>query len=206
MKKRYLISSVVLVSFFFFQFSYSFPIINFGKVLGPFPQVGSQEANQDYASLIQYQQTRTSTDCQKAQDYILMTPQKLFLQPFGPLTKEQLDKAKINLLKIFLAIELNVTAAKYYFHRPRPYDHWPELHPCIKESDTYAYPSGHAALSRAYALELASMYPLQKNAMLKIADDVAQSRVTSGVHHPSDIIAGKKLADEIMHEIKIFLP
>ena len=34
------------------------------------------------------------------------------------------------------------------------------------------------------------------------ADEIAQNRIIGGVHHPSDIVAGKKLADKVVENIQ----
>ncbi len=67
---------------------------------------------------------------------------------------------------------------------------------------TGAYPSGHSTLAKLYALILADLYPAMKNELLTRGDQIALDRVISGMHHPTDIQAGKILGELIYQELK----
>ena len=44
------------------------------------------------------------------------------------------------------------------------------------------------------------MFPERAALLLKLGDQAALNRVIGGVHHPSDIAAGKKLGDAIAND------
>ena len=93
--------------------------------------------------------------------------------------------------------------AKNYYKRPRPFDYADEtVDPCIEKATGYAYPSGHATSARLYARLLGKMYPERAEAFLKRGDEAALFRVLGGVHHPTDIEAGKKLGDALALKVK----
>jgi acid phosphatase (class A) len=89
---------------------------------------------------------------------------------------------------------------KIDFPRQRPFLYVPGLEPCVLKEVTGAYPSGHAAISRLQALILSRLYPERSQALFARARAIGQSRVLSGMHHPSDIRAGEELAEKLYGE------
>ena len=55
---------------------------------------------------------------------------------------------------------------------------------------TRSFPSGHAASGFAFATGVASAAPVPGGLLTALAALVAYSRVHTGVHHPSDVVAG----------------
>jgi acid phosphatase (class A) len=88
-----------------------------------------------------------------------------------------------------------VSKLKYRFGRSRPFQRAADLNPCLGRIGGTSYPSGHAALSRMYALVLSNLAPERRKEFMARADEAALYRVIGGVHYPSDIAAGKKTAD-----------
>ncbi len=88
------------------------------------------------------------------------------------------------------------------FKRPRPFLRDKAIEPCLGRIGGLAYPSGHAAISRLFALMLADLVPADKKIFFARADAVALDRVIGGVHHPADIKAGKKLAEKLYRAYK----
>jgi len=91
---------------------------------------------------------------------------------------------------------LNSTLKNKYA-RPRPFAAHAEVHPLFKV-DQFSYPSGHSSGSHTFADILGVLFPDKKAALLARADAVGHSRVVAGVHYPSDITAGKQLAQALM--------
>jgi acid phosphatase (class A) len=84
---------------------------------------------------------------------------------------------------------------KKIFHRVRPYHFDKSLHPvCPATVKDDAYPSGHTMSGYLEALVLVSILPEKKDAIFARADDYAHSRLVCGVHHASDLEAGKEIA------------
>ena len=61
-------------------------------------------------------------------------------------------------------------------------------------NNSYSYPSGHAAQAYYVAYSLAEQYPSLQRDLLSVAENVAQSRIDRGVHFPSDLDAGRIVA------------
>jgi acid phosphatase (class A) len=168
------------------------------KLLGPYPAIGSEASNYDFAILHQYQDTRTQAQCDAA-----ATEVKASLESFygKMLTAKELKQVKAFFTALKIDVGIHAGLAKYQFKRPRPFLTDPTLKPCLKLEKTYAYPSGHTTMARLYARVLAHMYPERAEAFMQRGDEISMHRVLGGVHHPSDIVAGKKLGDAMAKEI-----
>jgi membrane-associated phospholipid phosphatase len=60
----------------------------------------------------------------------------------------------------------------------------------VRMPKTRSFPSGHAASGFAFATGVASEAPLAGGLLTALAALVAYSRVHTGVHYPSDVVAG----------------
>lgn len=81
-------------------------------------------------------------------------------------------------------------AGEWLTARPRPFTTDPTLDVLIPRPHTMSFPSAHASIAYALALALFGWNrPLGIIALL-IADLVAIGRVASGVHYPTDVLAG----------------
>jgi acid phosphatase (class A) len=81
------------------------------------------------------------------------------------------------------------------FHRSRPYQIDSTLHPvCAVTREPTSYPSGHALSGYLLALTLVQILPEKREQIFKRADEYAHNRVVCGVHYPSDLEAGRRLA------------
>ncbi len=171
------------------------------NMLGPYPVLGSEEAKLDFDILKKYQMMRTEEECFNASKEEKATLGTLFGGKNGPLTKAEVRRLTPGFLKVYAEACANIWLAKKVFKRPRPYITDQEIVPCIDLEGTYAYPSGHTALARTFALILSRIYPERAEAFMQRGDEAALHRVLGGVHHPSDIEAGKKLGNALAGEI-----
>ncbi|MCW2950520.1 MAG: Acid phosphatase, partial [Thermoleophilia bacterium] len=82
--------------------------------------------------------------------------------------------------------------------RARPFVDDPTLTVAIdKPGNNPSYPSGHSSGAYAGAEVLAYLMPDRAAEFMNIAAQVAYSRLYGGVHYPSDVIAGAKIASTI---------
>ncbi len=179
-------------------FSKSFTILSpnqIKKIIGDFPANGSAEEAQDFDTLIHFQTNRTEEDCTEAASESSASLAHFFAGKRGPLTKAEVAKWSPRIMIAYAQLGINVLLAKNIYKRPRPYNFNAQIIPCINLEKSYAYPSGHAMMARMFAHILASIYPEKKKALMIRADEVGINRVIGGVHHPSDIVAGKKMGD-----------
>ena len=61
-----------------------------------------------------------------------------------------------------------------------------------------SYPSGHSTAGYALALALAKKFPYKKELILQQGLKIGENRLIGGVHHPSDVAAGRVLATQVV--------
>ena len=97
--------------------------------------------------------------------------------------------------------EIVTGTAKQYWKRPRPYSIDPSL-ATGKLEKSFSYPSGHSTESMVLALVLADLFPARHEAIIAVARRIGWRRVEMGRHYPTDIYAGRVLAQAIVREMK----
>ena len=81
-------------------------------------------------------------------------------------------------------------AAKGLAGRDRPDVHVPACRQLPQAPRTTSFPSGHAASAAAFATGVALELPSLAMPVIVLAAAVSASRVVTGVHYPSDVLAG----------------
>lgn len=163
------------------------------EVVGPYPEVGSADEALDDSILLDWQDQRTEAECLAAAKQSNSLTLKTF---FGDvLTKKEINYLSVRLLRVAAIAAANSARAKSMYDRPRPYDRNSDIKPCIDTEGSSSYPSGHTTIARLYGRVLSLRYPSRAEKFMARADQAALNRVLGGVHHPSDIEAGKRLGD-----------
>ncbi len=175
----------------------------FGYHLPAPPTKGSDEFRQDFTSLHAYQDHRTPEECASAATQSKFTLNNGFGPQTGVLTAEEIKKAKLLAAHVLFKSGIAIYYFKQHFKRPRPYITDDSLSPCIpKVRHQYqSYPSGHATAGYALALALAKMFPHKKDLILQQGLKIGENRLIGGVHHPSDVAAGRMLAKQVMRGV-----
>ena len=171
------------------------------NLLGNYPAKGSVEERLEIDLLLHYQNTRTMEDCQLAAAQDEVTLENLFVKNDGPLSAEEAKEIEPKILAAYVEAGVNIYIAKKTFDRPRPYEANPAIIPCVPKEKSRAYPSGHTTLARILANVLGELYPERAEDFKHRADQIAMNRIIGGVHHPSDITAGNKLADYLSDKV-----
>lgn len=103
--------------------------------------------------------------------------------------------------RVQLDAETVTDLGKNYFKRPRPYTTDPSL-ANGKLEKSFGYPSGHSTESMVLALVLAELLPEKHDAILTHARMMGWHRVQIARHYPTDIYAGRVLAQAIVKQLK----
>jgi acid phosphatase (class A) len=90
--------------------------------------------------------------------------------------------------------------AKDFYKRPRPYTTDPSL-ANGKLEKSFSYPSGHSTESMVLALVLADLFPGKRDAIIAEARSIGWHRVQIARHYPTDIYAGRVLAQAIVKQM-----
>jgi acid phosphatase (class A) len=151
--------------------------------------------------MISIQEKRTKADVARCQSEVKLKVDS-FQGVVGPwFTTKNLPR----LAKVFAALEKDSKrvsdAGKNTFRRPRPEHEDSRIHVPIDDETTFAYPSGHATRGILYALILAELAPDHRDALLDRGREIGWDRVVAGLHHPSDIMAGRVLGQALAQSL-----
>ena len=160
------------------------------------PAAGSKADLRDLAVLKDWQRKRTKEQCARANAGAHAGYDEFF-GDISPFPEPLPEAAAVIFQRVKTETDGVAADIKEMFKRPRPFLRDAALDPCLGRVGGLAYPSGHATISRLYALILADLVPSRKKEFFARADQAALDRVIGGVHHPSDIEAGKKLAEKL---------
>ena len=86
--------------------------------------------------------------------------------------------------------------AKGIFRRHRPTDQVPEERR-LPTPGSSSMPSGHTASAAAFARVVGAAYPGMRIPLNALAAAIGFSRVYTGVHHPTDVVAGWLLGNGV---------
>ncbi|MGX1565236.1 phosphatase PAP2 family protein [Streptomyces sp. NPDC055506] len=99
------------------------------------------------------------------------------------------------------------TLGKRSVRRPRPaLDPVPLIRQLKRQPITTSFPSGHAASAAAFATGVALESPAWGAVVAPVAASVALSRVYTGVHFPSDVLAGAALGAGAAFAVRGLVP
>lgn len=175
--------------------------------IGEFPAPPAPNSADDVADLAavrDWQHRRTEADCARAQAEEETDFDSLMgaVSPWGAQTPKEaaalMTKARNDTTSAYREV-------KGRYQRPRPYLRDSSIKPCAAKPGGFSYPSGHATIARVFARVLCDVVPAKCPDFLARADQAGLDRVIAGVHHPTDIEAGKKLGDAV-HEALLAAP
>lgn len=92
--------------------------------------------------------------------------------------------------------------AKQPFLRPRPWVVDARVQPCVTQPASSSYPSGSGMQSFVWAELLGEMIPAKRDELIARAHRAGWGRVIGGVHFPSDVVAGQRLAEAYLKEAR----
>tara|TARA_R110001599_G_scaffold64023_3_gene178734 strand:+ start:331261 stop:331965 length:705 start_codon:yes stop_codon:yes gene_type:complete len=175
--------------------------INLQQILSAPAAPDSATSKDELAILHQIQSSRSKAQVSKAQSDETLKNIFLYQNVLG----EKFNSANFPITSKFSKhikkdVHLATQSAKLSFHRIRPYNLDKTLAPvCETKTVDNSYPSQHSTLAWVYASVLIEMVPQNRDAILARAEDYAHNRLVCGAHFPSDVIAGRRLAEAIFH-------
>jgi acid phosphatase (class A) len=170
--------------------------------LPPPPQAGSQGQKRDEETLFALQRTRNDQDCKAAHGEVFVNLGNFFGSPRGVLDNGTVDKLGPFFEKVRNDADYFIQKLKKDFPRKRPFVYLERINPCVPREVTDAYPSGHAVLSKLFALILSDAFPEKREQLDSRSIEIGRHRVLSGMHHPSDVDAGRQAAQVIYDKLK----
>jgi len=171
--------------------------VDYKTLLPDPPAVGSPAALQEIDLILQKQAACTPEELVRIKREVHLNVY-LFDNVLGPwFTAKNLPRTAA----LFHSVDATewpiVEAAKKYWSRPRPPMQDKRVHPPIDLPGNASYPSGHSTLSTLDALILVELAPDLKDAILARGRQIGDDRVIAGVHFPSDVEAGRTLAQDL---------
>lgn len=171
--------------------------------LGAFPAVGSKEYQKEIASIRATQAKLTEADKAQilAEDHI--APGMIVTPVLGSGITEATHPALFALLKHTASDAWRIADdAQEFWGRKRPWIADSHVMLLVSRIDRPSYPSGHSTTNHVWAHVLSELYPAQRKALFARAYEIGMHRVAAGVHHPSDVEAGKRFATTIYARMK----
>ncbi|MBO9666078.1 MAG: phosphatase PAP2 family protein [Bdellovibrio sp.] len=161
------------------------------------PVAGSSVEKAEVNTMFDLQNRRSEEECAMAEKQENPTFGN-FYRNSGLITPEEFAKIQNPLMK---ASDLSGKIAEEFkdqYDRPRPFRTYSRLRPCIQPpGGNKSYPSVHATISMTDACLMATIFPDRAQQILAYGDRLGTLRTVVGVHYPSDVAAGKLLADQI---------
>lgn len=163
-----------------------------------YPAEGSAAYKRDYDTLVQLQDTRSEKDCALARSQRYPFFAVLFGESAGIFSESEIGALTPLFTKITKLSDRIADYFKHKFERPRPFTVDKRIVPCAdKPEGSLSYPSSHTAIAAADACVLADLFPLRAKKILGYGNYLGDLRAIVGVHHPSDVEAGKELGKSI---------
>jgi hypothetical protein len=162
------------------------------------PKDRSSAFKKDFEILHVQQASRSDIDCQTAESQKHPTFEAFFGSGTKQLTAREYERVSELMERVTTFSEQVAGYFKIKLGRTRPYDEDSTLKPCIaKPGGDRSYPSSHAAAAATDACVLAAIFPDKADELMKYGKHLGDLRYIVGVHHPSDVVAGQKLGQEI---------
>lgn len=172
--------------------------LDLAQILPPPPAPGSLAANADLETILRVQAARTPEQIAWAK----VVEKNDVFEVFGAggllgpeFTADNFPRLVALLKAINDDLRPLVDASKKQYARIRPYALDPRVQPCVERPHNDSYPSGHTYNGVMRAAVLAEIFPEKRAELVERARHFAWGRVIGGVHFPTDLEGGRRLAE-----------
>jgi len=172
--------------------------------LSPPPKAGSPEEKAEIDAMLHMQSTRTDAQRVRSTEDSEFSVFR-FADVLGAnFDRTHLPKTAAFFDHVFASTFSLIGHGKDTWHRARPFESIPSLHPESSVRDALinphtgsispSYPSGHAFLGGLSAILLSQAIPEKSVALFARGNEYGQNRFVALVHYPTDIEAGQRAA------------
>lgn len=171
--------------------------------MAPPPKPGSTADKADFRELLRLQRERSHEECDAAQDQTMMTGRNLVGPKLGFLSKAEFEALGDTIGELLDTVSEVAKPFKKQYSRARPYEADDRIQPCITlPGGQTSYPSSHAASGVVLGHFLKAVFPSRASEAEQLGWQVGQNRLIGGVHHPSDVDAGRDLGEQIWEALQ----
>ena len=176
--------------------------IDIRALISPPPAPDSIVTRSEFEVLVQLQATRTPEQAARCK---AIESEDIFL--FGSdVVGPQFSAANLPKTAALFALVredfLTINrASKALWPRRRPSFLDERIKPCVEFSDSGAYPSGHGIQSSLWTALLSELMPRHAAGFAQRAAETRRFKTLSGVHYPSDLVAGQILGEAVAKEM-----
>ncbi len=165
------------------------------------PQPGTPEHAADLASARAVFKARTPEEEARAVKDATLTVFN-FRPAIGEFFRSNnLPKTEVFFHNLKYEIKTAINTPKDFWKRSRPYQIDSTLE-FGKPEPSFSYPSGHSTQGMVQALVLADLFPSKRDGILEIGRNIGWDRVLIGKHFPTDVFAGRVVAQAVVRELK----
>ncbi len=171
--------------------------------LGAPPAVGSAQQKKEIAFIVAAQKKLTPAQKAQIMDEDHIRPEMMVNPVLGANLTRENNPALYTLLAHVASDAWRIgDNAQEFWGRKRPWVEDPRVELLVKSITRPSYPSGHSTTNHVWAYVLAELFPAKRTALFNRAQEIGMHRVKAGVHYPSDVMAGKRIAGEIYAAMK----
>lgn len=185
----------------------NFPTFSDLQVMNVIDAPPANDSEETYAEILELLDLAELASQQDKDDY-LMFDDKVIGHYFDHCNRNNLRFDRDLVKSLYAQVTTICLNYKYEYNRPRPVQVARSvglsLRPAYsRTADSPAYPSGHACQSRFLSLFFSTIHPNHRTKFIELGERCAKSRLTAGLHYPSDSEAGKKLAEVLFARLDI---
>lgn len=165
--------------------------------IGDFP--GPVLTQKELLELHRLESVRSEFDCKFGVSQVIPNFDTYFINPLHPFFTPEVATLVKGVVTKGMDSAGNVTGVlKKKYSRSRPLTEDSTLKPCAPTpKGNFSYPSGHSSMATAGACVIRNLFPERAEEVMAYAKQIANLRVLIGVHHPSDIVAGMSIGEQL---------